>query len=192
MKPVANSNAEDALTKVETLRLNDKQYEIVPLGNKQWITRNEYEIMKELSAVQKPSTFVREKNVATLKVPVFKVNRITTDDTETSPEKHSASKRTIDEVENEDSESRIKKQKKNTGDSAEGTPEESDSQDESDEMVIITDNFKETQGRVNQKDAEEMVQKPKDSVDDLQDKNETEVSSSTDEEKQNEEVGESR
>ena len=192
IEAVANSNAEDALTKVETLRLNDKQYEIVPLGNKQWITRNEYEIMKELSAVQKPSAFVREKNVATLKVPVFKVNRIVTDNTETSPERQSASKRTIDEVENEDFESHIKKQKKNTEDSAEGTTEESDSQDESNEMVIITDKFKETQGLVNQKDAEDTVQKPKDSADDHQDKNETEVSSSTDEEKQNEEVGESR
>ena len=197
IEAVANSNAEDALTKVETLRLNDKQYEIVPLGNKQWITRNEYEIMKDLSAVEKPSAFVREKSVATLKVPVFKVNRITSDNAEIKPEKHSVSKRTIDEVENEDSESGIKKQKKNVEDSTEGTPEESDSQDESDAMVINTDIFKETQGGINQKDVEETVQKPKDSAKDPQDKNEIEVSSSTenkwtDEEEQNEEVGESR
>ena len=159
IEAVANSNAEETLAKVETLRLNDKQYEIVSLGNKQWITRNEYEIMKELSAVQKPSGFSREKNVAALKVPVFKVNRNFGDSTSND----NSLKRTIDEVDDSNmkqGESNSKKHKKEEENEM-TTPEESDSQDESDTMVIDTDTVqgesKETQGDEKAKTCDEQL-----------------------------------
>ncbi len=66
VEAVAASDATAALSRVETLRLNDKQYEIVPLGNKQWITRNEYEIMKELSGFNRGA-----KSPTPHKVPTF-------------------------------------------------------------------------------------------------------------------------
>ena len=156
IEAVANSNAQQTLAKVETLRLNDKQYEIVPLGNKQWITRNEYEIMKELYAVQNPSVFTRQKSVAALKVPVFTVTKDSDEKTASSNifEKQFAPKRTIDDAENcnnEDGENSSKKQKKDIEDRNQTTSEQRDLQDESDEMVIDTDaaqeEFKEIQGQ---------------------------------------------
>ena len=161
IEAVADSNAEETLANVETLRLHDKQYEIVPLGNKQWITRHEYEIMKELCAVQQPSIFSREKNIATLKVPVFKINRSSNDKEQFLSNEHSP-KRTIDEVDkddNNDDESTSKKQKQDTQESELTTPEQSESQDYWDAMVIdnAQDESKEAQGEEQGTDDDEQV-----------------------------------
>ena len=68
---VAASDASSTLAQCQTLLLNGKEYEIVPVGTSQWITRNEYEMMKELSEVHKPKTSgVRS---VPLKVPQIKL-----------------------------------------------------------------------------------------------------------------------
>ncbi len=53
MAAVAESNIMKTMDRVQTLLLNGKDYEIVPIGNGRWITRNEYELLKELCTVDK-------------------------------------------------------------------------------------------------------------------------------------------
>ncbi len=76
LEAVAQSNnAGEALKKVQMLMLNGKQYEIVSVGEGQWVTRNEYDMMRELSEVVKPAATVQEtsaKTPVTLKVPVVR------------------------------------------------------------------------------------------------------------------------
>lgn len=49
---VAGSDPANTLSQVQTLVLNGRDYEIVPIGNGQWITRNEYELMRELTLAE--------------------------------------------------------------------------------------------------------------------------------------------
>ena len=51
-KRVCSTDAHQTIANKQTLLLNGKRYEIVPVGGSRWITRNEYEMMRELQALQ--------------------------------------------------------------------------------------------------------------------------------------------
>ena len=53
LEAVSVSDATATVSQSQILLLNGKEYEIVPIGSNRWITRNEYEMMKELCEVQK-------------------------------------------------------------------------------------------------------------------------------------------
>lgn len=77
MEAVAVSDVNTTLSQSQTLLLNGKEYDIVPVGNNQWITRSEYEMMKSLSEVHKPTLTekieLEKPRVVPLKVPQIKL-----------------------------------------------------------------------------------------------------------------------
>ena len=70
-KRVCSTDAQQTLAKTQTLLLNGKRYEIVPVGDGRWITRNEYEMMRELHTLQVNAGMSSPK----LNTPIIKTER---------------------------------------------------------------------------------------------------------------------